>query len=446
MKKKSITINIITFSIITIIAVLFVIKTNDKEKLSINENIVDDAFFAIYLDDNISTSMPKHSDNYSFDETKSSCNNGVTITWDEDNWTSILDFMNYKKETDTSRVSCNLYFKSTTYSQKVINCGGTAACAQKYADTLPEQLAFDATADNNLRYFGADPDNYALVDGQLWRIIGSFNNIKTAATDKVGQVRFKLIKSESIGAWSWDSSASSVNSGWGVNEWSQADIMKVLNSGTTSTSVAVYYNAASSKCYVEAANTTAPCDFRNIGLKSTMKTLISNAVWNTGGTGESSRGVWLANTLYEYERSTNTGKNCSTGVHCNDTVARKTTWVNKIALPYPSDYAFATGGGSSTTRENCLKSSTYLYGETGYTDCSENNWLFNRTNVTWTLTNYGKNTGNAANIVTIETSGKTDNTHASNVGLIYPTTYLTSTVKITSGSGTKDDPYIFAAK
>lgn len=446
MKKKSIVSSIIIFNLMILITILLVTKNINKEQLIINKNVKTDTLFAIYLDDNVSTTVPKHSDNYSFDETKSSCNNGVTITWDEDNWTSILDFMNYKKETDTARVSCDLYFKSTTYSQKVINCGGTADCMQKYADTLPDQLAFDATADNNLRYFGSDPNNYVLVDNQLWRIIGSFNNIKTAAANTSGQTRFKLVKAENIGAWSWDSSASSVNSGWGVNEWSQADIMKVLNSGTTATSVAVYYNSASSKCYVEAANTAATCDFRTIGLKSTMKTLISNAVWNTGGTGESSRGAWLASTLYEYERSENTGKNCSTGVHCNDKVARKTTWVNKIALPYPSDYAFATGGGSETTRENCLKISANSYGETGYTDCSKNNWLFNGTNVTWTLTNYGKNTGNAANVVTIETSGKTDNTHASNVGLIYPTTYLTSTVKITSGSGTKDDPYVLAAK
>ena len=39
------------------------------------------------------------------------------------------------------------------------------------------------------------------------------------------------MKEESIGQYSWDTSSSDVNSGHGVNEWSESDLMKLLNDG-----------------------------------------------------------------------------------------------------------------------------------------------------------------------------------------------------------------------
>ena len=38
-------------------------------------------------------------------------------------------------------------------------------------------LAYDGTADNNLRYVGANPCNYVSFNNELWRIIGVMNNI-----------------------------------------------------------------------------------------------------------------------------------------------------------------------------------------------------------------------------------------------------------------------------
>ena len=78
----------------------------------------------------------------------------------------------------------------------------------------------------NIRYYGATPKNYIDIGDRtsnneviLWRIIGVFD----------GKVR--VIRDKSIGNYSWDASALTVNGGWGINEWSQADVMKLLNPG-----------------------------------------------------------------------------------------------------------------------------------------------------------------------------------------------------------------------
>ena len=72
-----------------------------------------------------------------------------------------------------------------------------------------EGLKKDNTSDENIRYYGSNPDNYVSFNNELWRIIGVFGN------------NVKLVRSEKLGELSWDSSASSVNNGRGVNEWSQ---------------------------------------------------------------------------------------------------------------------------------------------------------------------------------------------------------------------------------
>ena len=52
------------------------------------------------------------------------------------------------------------------------------------------------------RYAGQNPDNYVKFNNELWRVIGLVNTPE-------GQ-RIKIIRNESIGSYSWDSSESSV--------------------------------------------------------------------------------------------------------------------------------------------------------------------------------------------------------------------------------------------
>jgi len=44
------------------------------------------------------------------------------------------------------------------------------------AKTDTTNLAYDDTADKNLRYIGSNPNNYVEFNGELWRIIGVMNN------------------------------------------------------------------------------------------------------------------------------------------------------------------------------------------------------------------------------------------------------------------------------
>ena len=94
----------------------------------------------------------------------------------------------------------------------------------------------------NTRYIGSNPNNYVSVDGDIWRIIGTMKDVDDGTGNK--EDRVKLIRASSIGSYSWDTSESSVNDGYGVNEWSQADLMKLLNPGYESETVggSLYWN------------------------------------------------------------------------------------------------------------------------------------------------------------------------------------------------------------
>src|SRR5574344_2618516 len=111
---------------------------------------------------------------------------------------------------------CNLLLISQVHA-------GTTATdyIKKLAETDTTNLDYDGTTDNNLTYIGANPNNYVSFNGELRRIIGVMNNIDDGTGTTSTKV--KLIRAESIGDYSWDSSDSTINYGWGVNEWSQAD-------------------------------------------------------------------------------------------------------------------------------------------------------------------------------------------------------------------------------
>lgn len=118
----------------------------------------------------------------------------------------------------------------------------------------------------NIRYYGASPKNYVYfncetypsTNCELWRIIGVFDG------------KIKLIRNGSIGSYSWDTSVARINSGFGIAEWSQADIMKVLNPNYDSDSVggSLYYNSKSGNCYNGQNNATISCDFTSTGIKN----------------------------------------------------------------------------------------------------------------------------------------------------------------------------------
>lgn len=100
---------------------------------------------------------------------------------------------------------------------------------------------------------------------------------------------------------------------------------------------------------------------------------------------------------------------------------------------YPSDYGYATSGGSAG-RDICLATALQNWAET---NCYSNDWLYNHI-FFWTLTSYF----NSSSAFTIGASGFTWGEQCDAVYNVKPTTYLKSMTKIISGSGTKERPYI----
>ena len=154
--------------------------------------------------------------------------------------------------------------------------------------------------------------------------------------------------------------------------------------------------------------------------------MISNAKWNLGGTAKyTSSSNGLTSHWYGYERGTTVYS------------GRPTEWTGQIGLMYPSDYGYATSGGSTTDRASCLAKE--LYNWDSVSDCYNNDWLHNGSKHQWTLTPYSNL---ASGVFFVGSSGGVDMTHAYNIYIpLSPALYLTSNVKISGGDGSHDNPF-----
>ena len=285
-----------------------------------------------------------------------------------------------------------------------------------------EGLKIDNTSDQNIRYYGSNPNNYVRFNNELWRIIGIFGN------------NVKLVRSEKIGNLSWDSSDSAINNGYGINQWGEStyedgttyegsDLMQYLNK--------MYYGGETTiTCYGSANNGTTTCPTNK--LDSTSKALIDNYTWNLGGVISASDTV----AFYKAERGTVNGKICTGGDGCNDTVKRTTEWPGYIGLPYATDYAYASG--ESICETNMVKqdsNNVYI--------CKNDNWMFKNTWY-WTISPFA-NSGHSRFVWRVNSDGRVISNYAEYGGPVFPAIYLKSNILIESGKGTSDNPYILKA-
>ena len=146
------------------------------------------------------------------------------VTYDNSN--SGLSATNVQDALDETYSKC-IPPSSTDKIINLYNDGSSINTVHIGGDTSNPQVKLNATQgimlDNNgdYRYYGADPNNYVSFNGETWRIIGAFNNVDDGTGTK--ETRLKIIRDESIGDYSWDSSESTINSGYGVNDWSKGD-------------------------------------------------------------------------------------------------------------------------------------------------------------------------------------------------------------------------------
>ena len=400
--------------------ILAVFISNKKDKFLINNN----ALISYYVESESGTGVYEKQDGttwpdgYVLNEEKSTCDNGSILSWDSSTNSVVV--------TASKEDSCRIYMDVKS-----------AILLADYVETLlasnPNTMNND-DPDGNIRYMGANPNNYVTFNNELWRMIGVFD-VKSTANGKA-EKRVKLIRADSIGSYSWDSSEASINNGYGINEWSQADIMITLNSGA-------YWNRTSGTCYSGSKNSTMTCDFSNNGLMDSSKNLIENAVWSVGTierNWDSSYVTTITSDFYNAERSNNVGKTCTGGTYCNDTVSRATTWIGQVGLMYPSDYGYATSGGNTYSRGACLKVALYNWSNSTYNDCISNDWLYSLSGNQWTITPTPYSSYSSY-VFFVPSSGLVNRNVASGASRIRPVVYLKASVKIIGGEGTSTSPY-----
>ena len=162
-------------------------------------------------------------------------------------------------------------------------------------------------------------------------------------------------------------------------------------------------------------------------IQSPYKEMISNAVWNLGGTvSTGSTATGFASHWYEYERGT--------AVY----TGRPIEWTGSIGLMYPSDYGYATSGGSTTDRTTCLATALFVWNNSSYSDCKNNDWLYNSSDYQWTLT---PSSSSSNTVWIVNRYGEMIPISLNYTNIVSPVLYLSSNVKITGGTGTSSDPY-----
>lgn len=272
----------------------------------------------------------------------------------------------------------------------------------KYADGNVQQMytfnhveTIQTGSLTDYRYIGDIPNNYVYFNCtddsdtstcEVWRIIGVFE-----VEDENGnkEQRLKLIKSDSIGNYSWDSN--------NVNEWSTASLNTVLNSGE-------YWNS----------------------LSNTAKDMIGDAKYYlAGGTSNAST---TASVYYISERS----ENVLTG--------NSTNWIGKVAIMSPSDYAYTyalnVNGSCYNSIINCSSEdslSSWIYNLNATEDGGEDT-------TQWLLFPFSANSNGALNISTgLENSYIMYDVY--NAYDVRPVVYLKSNVYLVDGTGSEESPY-----
>ncbi|MBR1413435.1 MAG: hypothetical protein IJ574_02045 [Bacilli bacterium] len=253
-------------------------------------------------------------------------------------------------------------------------------------------LIDDGTTDHNVRYVGANPNNYVSFNGELWRIIGVMNNVAGGTTSVAGHSRLKIAKADLLLNYAYSATQAT---GYNYNNWEHSSTNAYLNG-------ADYYGNLSDKNLID----TATYYLGGYSTKSKYDSYYSNMLppeWY----------VAERNTSYVYEG--NPG-----------------SWTGNIALMYPSDYGYASTGVVYETA--CVERDIAHWSQ----ECRDEDWLGNADHSQWTITP-SRIDGTAAAFIYDDSNLSSKTAYYS--WNIRPVLYLDSEVKIDGGEGTSLKPY-----
>ena len=288
----------------------------------------------------------------------------------------------------------------------------------------------DIFDENGLRYEGADPNNYICLDNKkegscsngslLFRIIGLFEEeYSTNGTSSAGTKKLlKILDTNNYGGSTgkyWNSA--------GTNNWSTASLKTELNSTYLTTLLAIS------------------------GVNSKLESAIVLSKWYLGGANNTSGSNYYRNAIttenyYKAERS----PYATSGTLQNLYSGNPEYVYAKVGLMYPSDYGYASVGGTTTNKSSCRTKELYNLDGSSNSDCKNNDWLFtSQSNFVnsgeWLLSPYSSE-GSAA--AYLRSTGYVFHGFF-NGGFVFavrPTFYLDSSMlKIVGGTGTSTNPY-----
>ena len=358
----------------------------------------------------------------------------------------IGDILNCGEETNTAplmdkTLSGNIKIELSTKSKKALtrpitanktiinlastdacNAGGTGVCATNSFTKNGE------TKYHDYRFRGADPNNYVLFNNDLYRIIGVFDENSHGVKDKY---LIKLIMADKLYAGSWGAYNTTNTSGTYkgyANDWTgnttgvKASANVILNEffyNKTDTSSA--YGACSSWTYYfnnDNYKTFSCSDIIGHGIDSNLRDYIEEVTWYLKGYTDNE---YSKQNFYLCERGLSTDTHCMSanlGVHDASTTS-------KIGLMYASDYLYASSYFADTATTTATSE---YYGN--------KNWLYK--GVEWTITPLADSVYAAFDV---DNFGRVLY-YATSYGVdVRPTFYLKSTIGISGGSGTIDNPY-----
>ena len=372
------------------------------------------------------------------------------------------------EDTPESEIGKSLSLKIYAYGEVCEDgeCSGGTEIPVPNASEIISNLAKTDTvnlvtddADKNVRYIGADPSNYVYFNCsdynnptadtcELWRIIGVFNNVTKSDGSKENLV--KIIRADSLGSYSWDYKKNGVGTSTddGSNDWTDSQLMMMLNptnylkSGYTNSNDIIssgsqqlyskmgsYYNGTKGCSPAAVASgasfSCTEVDFTSTGLKNdTTRNAIEEVVWNLGGI--EAYNTLTASMFYTAER----GTTVYTG--------RPTTWTGKVGLMYPSDYGYATSGGTTKDRAACLAKEFANWASSDFSDCKGNDYLLDTNNFQWTL---APSSAYAYSVFLVNADGGVIDYGAFDAGAVRPALFLKSSILLDKGTGESSNPY-----
>ena len=311
--------------------------------------------------------------------------------------------------------------------------------------TLMSTSTADVYDEKGLRYEGADPNNYICLDNQksgscrdsslLFRIIGLFDEEYSAdGTTSAGTKKLlKVIDTNNYGGTEgkyWDKNSlknignNSINNQYTI-KFLAGDFTLPVD-GTNNWSIALLNN--------ELNNVYLTALFNMSNVNNKLSRIIMNTKWYLGGIGLGQTVHFTTGSIYTEERN-------PSAIYSGN----PSSIYAKVGLMYPSDYGYATVGGSTTNKSSCRAKELYNWNDESYSDCKNNDWLFTSQSSfvnsnEWLISPYSSNQNKAA---TLNENGIIGfDQDIVNLYTVRPTFYLDAeTIKIVGGDGSSSNPY-----